>query len=84
MASLELDTVCDDGKTIDETAHELSKDLLGVRFEVVTEHGPAGGHPVVRWTSDDRAELALVAARYTDIPVDDWRELVYLCSRIED
>ena len=50
--STELDWYIADGDLAADLAGQAALHP-GVRYEVVSERGPAGGHPVVRVTSDD-------------------------------
>lgn len=58
--SVKLDTVLNDGETAQEAAETLSAgfDLTAI---VTTEHGPAGGHPVIRITGPLAAVVGYLA-----------------------
>jgi len=68
--TLELDTAVDDVAAIadpttalQETIKAIVKGTKNVDVTVVTEHGPAGGNPVVRYEGSF-SDVTLVALRY--------------------
>jgi len=69
---VDLDIVYGEGEenlTMGEEIVELTKHL-DLHFEVITEVGPAGGWPVVRFTSDDPEQLNTLLFRYFDGELD--------------
>lgn len=58
--SVELDTVLNDGETAQEAAETLSQgfDLTAI---VTSEHGPGGGHPLIRITGPIAAVAGYLA-----------------------
>lgn len=67
--TLELDTVLNEGETTQEAAKSLSQDF-DLSASVAAEHGPAGGHPLIRITGP-RAEVLRYLVRY-GYPVEDY------------
>jgi len=70
---IELDTVADGvyGET-GESAGQVITDGWGVDYEVVTEHGPGGGNPVIRYTGPYKAVRAMVEEHYGHDTVVDY------------
>lgn len=64
---IELDTVLDTEAPYGPTAEDAGRAITSgyqVTFSVVTEHGPAGGHPVIRFEGEASELRALVHAHY--------------------
>ncbi|HEY3484738.1 MAG TPA: hypothetical protein VGK49_05100 [Ilumatobacteraceae bacterium] len=60
---IELDTVLDTEATAEDAGRAITSGYQ-VTFTVVTEHGPAGGHPVLRFEGEASELRALVHAHY--------------------
>jgi hypothetical protein len=73
--AISLDVAFDEA-TLDEALAHLTQGL-DVSHEVVTEHGPGGGWPVVRFTSSAEAELDKLLQRYGG---DDQADVAFLKS----
>ena len=58
----QYDVVVSDGETLRSTMDELTDGLI-CTWDMVTEYGPAGGHPVVQVTGTDNA-LTIFEGRY--------------------
>jgi hypothetical protein len=67
--TLELDTVLDEGQTAAEAAETLAAGF-DVSASVAAEHGPGGGHPLIRITGP-RLEVIRYLNWY-GYPVDDY------------
>lgn len=67
--SVELDTVLNEGETAQEAAETLSQgfDLTAI---VTSEHGPAGGHPLIRITGPLAAVAGYLAKH--GYPLEDY------------
>ena len=79
MPSITLDVVYGEGEGFEaETINEAAASVAGegVTFEVITEHGPGGGWPVITFTGERPALLALIE-RY------DADQLSFFATRIE-
>lgn len=63
-AKMELDVCWDGYESLAAALKDLVNDL-SVVTEVVTEHGPAGGWPIVRFTGS-AADLAVVKQHFGD------------------
>lgn len=64
---IELDTALDTEAPYGPTAEDAGRaitDGYAVTFTVVKEHGPAGGHPVIRFEGEANELRALVRAHY--------------------
>jgi hypothetical protein len=59
---IELDTVVESNETINDVIAEMTKDL-DVEANLVAEHGPAGGHPLIAYIGTE-ADLRTIARRY--------------------
>lgn len=59
---IEMDTVVNEGETTEGVATEMALGL-DVRTTVVTEHGPAGGNPIIAYEGSEE-DLRQVARRY--------------------
>lgn len=68
MRTIELDTVVDAAAPYGPTAEDAGRAIVegydGVTFTVVTEHGPAGGNPILRFEGEEDALRAMVRAHY--------------------
>ena len=73
--SVELDTVLNEGETAQEAAETLSQgfDLTAI---VTSEHGPAGGHPLIRITGPLAAVAGYLAKH--GYPLEDHIGPAYL------
>jgi len=60
---IELDTVIEAGEKSWEVASHWAT-RYGVKAEVVTEHGPAGGNPIIAYEGDEDKLRELVLAEY--------------------
>jgi hypothetical protein len=70
---IELDTVADGhyGPTAERAAIVIT-DGYNVGWEIVTEHGPGGGHPVIRYEGTADELRRMVAEHYGPDTVDDY------------
>jgi len=59
---IELDTVIEDGETVESVIDAVTQGL-DVRTAVVAEHGPAGGWPIIAYEGSEE-DLRQVARRY--------------------
>ena len=62
---IELDTVADGvyGTTGAEAGAVITRDY-DVTFEVVTEHGPAGGNPIIAFEGEEQALRSMITEHY--------------------
>lgn len=67
--TLELDTVLDEGETAEQAVETLSQGF-DISASVAAEHGPAGGHPLIRITGP-RLEVIRYLTKH-GYPVDDY------------
>lgn len=61
---IELDTVIGDGEQTAQDAGRAITNGYDVTFTIVAEHGPAGGHPVIRYEGEQSELRAMVHAHY--------------------
>lgn len=74
MKIIELDTVADGeyGDTGESAGRKITEGY-NVAYEVVTESGPAGGHPIVRYAGSEDELRRMVAEHYgADTLTDDF------------
>lgn len=70
---IELDTVAEG--FYGETAHDAGRTITNgydVTFTVVTENGPGGGHPVIRYEGDEAELRRMVAEHYGPDTIYDY------------
>jgi len=58
--AINMDTVIRPTHTLESELAELRTEHWTASFEVLTEHGPAGGWPVIRITAPTRRQLEAV------------------------
>lgn len=64
---IELDTVVDplsEGLKTADVVQSMIEDYPDVTFRIVTEHGPGGGHPVIRYRGPRAQVAAMVRKHY--------------------
>lgn len=59
---IELDTVVNEGETWQDVAAEMTRGTE-VSGDLVTEHGPAGGNPIIAYEGNE-IDLHTIARRY--------------------
>lgn len=66
MKIVELDTVLSDEDAYSTAQHAgtLITSDYNVAFEVVTESGPAGGHPVIRYAGPEHELQSMIITHY--------------------
>ena len=74
MTTVELDTVADGiyGSTGAEAGEVITRGY-DVTFEVVTENGPGGGNPIIRYTGPKDEVRRMVEEHYGLDTVEDYK-----------